>query len=368
MRRLVLALLAFGALALGTPGASAQTTFPARISPGSTIDVPYSRPLGIGLEAVPYPYPVRFLDREVEGQPVRMAYMDVLPTPGKPTLPTPILLLHGKNFYGAYWKNTIATLVSAGYRVIVPDQIGFGKSSKPDISYSFDLLAQNTLALLNALHVEKVAVVGHSMGGMLAVRFACNYPQRTEKLVLEDPIGLEDYRAFVPPVPIERLYADELADTDVAKIRAFYKKYFVTWKPEYERFVEVEARLTHSGEWPRWAKASARTYQMILQQPTVYDLPRIAAPTLIVIGQADRTVVGRAYAEKGDEGARAKSAAGVTPRQLRYLTAGNYPELGKRAAKAIPNARLVELANIGHIPHLEAPQQFHAALLKFLNN
>lgn len=331
--------------------ASAQSGGATAANPAPLVAAPtYSRPLGIGLEEVNYPFPVRFLEREVEGQKVRMAYMDIAPTPASGAKRTPVLLLHGKNFYGSYWSDTINALRSAGHRVIVPDQIGFGKSSKPDIPYSFDLLAQNTLALLNELHVDKVAVVGHSMGGMLAVRFARNYPTRVQKLVLEAPIGLEDYRAIVPPVPFERLYADELADTDMKKIRGFYKRYFVTWKPEYERFVEVEARLPLSGEWARWAKASARTYQMIFQQPTVYDLPRLTMPTLLVIGQADRTVVGRPYA---------------TPAQLQG--AGNYPALGKKAAKAIPQAQLVELANIGHIPHLEAPRLFHAALLKFLD-
>jgi len=339
MRLFVLAAL------LGSLATNAQAQTKAAAPPN------YARPLGIGLEAVAYPYPVRFLEREIDGQKLRMAYMDVAPASSTSggTRP-PVLLLHGKNFYGSYWSGTIKALHNAGYRVIVPDQIGFGKSSKPDIAYSFDLLAQNTIALLDSLHVTRVSVVGHSMGGMLAVRLARNYPLRVAKLVLENPIGLEDYRSIASPVSIEKLYADELADTDAKKIRAFYKKYFVTWKPEYERFVEVEARLPLSGEWPRFAKASARTYQMIFQQPTVYDLPRLTMPTLLVIGQADRTVVGRPYS---------------TPQKLQG--AGDYPRLGKQAAKAIRNAQLVELAKIGHIPHLEAPQPFQTALLKFLH-
>jgi pimeloyl-ACP methyl ester carboxylesterase len=159
----------------------------------------YSRPLGSAMETYPYPFPVKFLPLEIEGQSVRMAYMDVqfqffAPPPRSGV----VVLLHGKNFYGSYWENTINALAAQGYRVIIPDQIGFGKSSKPDIHYSFDLLAANTAALLDELKIEKAAVVGHSMGGMLAVRFARNYPARTAQLVLENPIGLEDYRFKVP--------------------------------------------------------------------------------------------------------------------------------------------------------------------------
>jgi pimeloyl-ACP methyl ester carboxylesterase len=99
-------------------------------------------PLSITLDEYAYPYPVQYLPLSVEGQDLRMAYMDVKPA-GKWNGRT-VVLLHGKNFFGAYWKDTIAFLTSHGYRVIVPDQIGFGKSTKPNIHYSFHLLASNT--------------------------------------------------------------------------------------------------------------------------------------------------------------------------------------------------------------------------------
>lgn len=308
----------------------------------------YSAPLGIAMESWPYPHPVKYLPLEIEGQPVRMAYMDVAP-PARSNERT-VVLLHGKNFYGSYWEGPIKALTSAGYRVVVPDQVGFGKSSKPDIAYSFDLLAENTMKLLDALGVDKASVVGHSMGGMLAVRIARNYPQRTAHLVLENPIGLEDYRFTVPPQPTSKIYENELNDTDPARIRAFLKRYVVEWKPEaYERFVEVRARIALSGEYPRWAKASALTYQMIYQQPVRHEFGLIRTPTLLIIGQEDRTVVGRNF---------------VSEDVLRTL--GQYPQLGKSAARDIPGSRLVELKSVGHIPHLEAPQVFNEAVMSFI--
>ena len=308
----------------------------------------YSVPLGIAMESWPYPYPVKYLPIEIEGQPARMAYMDIAPS-AQPNGRT-VLLLHGKNFYGSYWEGPIKALTSAGYRVVVPDQVGFGKSSKPDIAYSFDLLAENTMKLFDALGVDKASVVGHSMGGMLAVRIARSYPQRAAHLVLENPIGLEDYRFKVPPRPTSKIYENELNDTDPAKIRAFLKRYVVEWKPEvYERFVEVRARIALGGEYPRWAKASALTYQMIYQQPVRHEFGLIRTPTLLIIGQEDRTVVGRNF---------------VTEDVLKTL--GQYPQLGKAAAQDIPGSKLVELKNVGHIPHLEAPQAFNEALMSFI--
>jgi len=111
------------------------------------------------------------------------------------------------SFCGSYWGSTAQLLASNGYRVIIPDQIGFGKSSKPDhLQYSFQLLAQNTLAVLDSAHTEKVIVIGHSMGGMLATRFTLMFPEKVERLILEDPIGLEDWKIKVPYQSVDAWY------------------------------------------------------------------------------------------------------------------------------------------------------------------
>ena len=89
-----------------------------------------------------------------------------------------VVLLHGRNFPSSYWEPTIKALTEAGYRVIAPDQIGFGKSSKPTFAYNFDDMARATIALIDSLHVDRFDLVGHSMGGMLAVRLARAYGAR----------------------------------------------------------------------------------------------------------------------------------------------------------------------------------------------
>lgn len=324
---------------------------PAHAQTGASPD--YDSPLGIALEEYPYPHPVQFLRLSVQGQAVRMAYMDIYRRPngaGSARPDSAVLLLHGKNFYGSYWESTIKALAASGRRVIVPDQIGFGKSSKPAINYSFDLLAENTSQLLRNLGIKKVDVVGHSMGGMLAVRFARAYPDRVGKLVLENPIGLEDYRLKVPPQSIEKYYQTEINNTDTAKMRAFLQRYVVQWEPsKYERFVAVRKRVTLSGEYPRWAQSAALTSQMIYQQPVRHEFSLIKAPTLLIIGQEDRTTIGR------DQ---------VSPETAKTL--GQYPQLGREAARDIPGAKLVELQGVGHIPHLEVPERFHSILVDFL--
>jgi pimeloyl-ACP methyl ester carboxylesterase len=304
------------------------------------------KPLSITLEEYAYPQQVNYLQMTIEGQNLRMAYMDVAPTAAANG--RCVLLLHGKNFFGAYWKDTIRALTMAGYRVIVPDQLGFGKSAKPDIHYSFHLLAATTKKLLDALDVKQVAVVGHSMGGMLAARFTLMYPGTVSRLILENPIGLEDYRSLVPYASLEELYKLEMKATK-ENILAYHKGYFVAWKPEYGEYAEVAARWKLSGEYPRLAMSSALTYQMIYEQPVCHEFSRIRTKTLLIIGQADRTVVAKAR----------------LPKELLHK-AGQYPQLGRKTAALIPGAKLVELPDIGHIPHLEAADRFHVELLAFL--
>jgi len=315
---------------------------------GQGTDSSEPRPLGIALEEYPYPWPVHFLPLVIEGQELRMAYMDVPPS-GAPN-GRAVVLMHGKNFGGYYWRDVAQTLSTAGFRVIVPDQIGWGKSTKPDIRYSFQLLAANTAHLLDTLGIQNVVVIGHSTGGMLAVRFALMYPDRVTQLVMEDPIGLEDYRVNVPPQTDETLYRAELANTDAAKIRAFYAHYFANPKPElYEPLADVQIRVTLSGEYPRWAKASALAYQMIYQQPVRYEYRLLQMPTLLIVGEKDRTAPLSGYAPAE---ARAKM--------------GNFAEMGRAAVKEMPHGTLVVVPDCGHIPHMEKPQEFRKALMEFL--
>jgi pimeloyl-ACP methyl ester carboxylesterase len=304
-------------------------------------------PIGIALEEMNYPYPVRFLNLTNEGQPVRMAYMDV-PASGSVNGRT-IVLLHGRNFSGFYWQSTIKALSSAGYRVIVPDQIGFGKSSKPDLSYDLDLLSMNTMQLLDKLNVSAVDLVGHSMGGMLAVRMARLSPTKVQRIILETPVGLEDYRLKVPPQTIEQLQQDESL-SDRAAIEKFFRNFVAKWLPERDMpFVEIRERLAMSAEYTRWTRAMARTWQMIYREPIRYELSALTQPTLLIIGMEDRIALGRNY---------------VSP-QVRKII-GNFPELGQFAQKTILRAELVEFPGIAHIPHHEAPEQFEQAVLEFI--
>lgn len=304
--------------------------------------------LDIMLSNYTYPFPVKYIHLNEQQQNLKMGYMDIQPANynGKN-----IVLLHGKNFNGAYWETTASALTKEGFRVIIPDQIGFGKSSKPlHFQYTFQQLAQNTKNLLDSLGIKKTAVLGHSMGGMVATRFALMFPETTEKLILENPIGLEDWKLVVPYKTIDWYYQNERNKT-YEKIKAYQKEsyYDGKWKPEYDKWVNLLAGWTLNSDYKTIAWNAALTYDMIFTQPVVYEFKKITCPTLLIIGTRDRTALGK----------------GLVNKNVREKM-GRYDLLGKATQKKIPGSKLVEIENIGHLPHIESFHKFITPLIAFL--
>jgi pimeloyl-ACP methyl ester carboxylesterase len=315
---------------------AAAAAFGQTETPKAPTDVPSG---SITYESIPYPYPVSYLPLTLYGQDVRMAYMDIPPL-GTPNGRT-VVLFHGMNFGGFYFSGPIDALRREGFRVVVPDQIGFGRSSKAIIPYNFHDMALNSRKLLTSLGITKVSIVGHSMGGMLATRFAASFPDITEKAVIYNPIGLSDPRYERPWRSADEAYKATMAQTNDQRWAAFYqniRRYFPSpgaWKPEYEQYVRILYAPTLSSEWPRLAMVRSIYQQMLYLDPVDYDWPKIKVKTLVIGGDKDGP---------------------------------DFPARAKHIAETIPGAELVLLPNLGHVPHLEAPEVFLRELMKFLKS
>jgi len=304
-------------------------------------------PYGIGLEGFAYPYPVNMLPLVNNGEQVRMAYMDVAsPQPNGRT----VVLLHGRNFPSSYWAPVIKTLTDAGYRVVVPDQIGFGKSSKPQEDLHFDTLARNTVALLDHLQIAKADIVAHSLGGMLAVRIARAYPDRINHLVLTAPIGLEDYRFYVPPTPTEKIIETEDKLTADGYRKQLETNYSLKLPPDQVTpFIDARFNIKGSAEYPRWLRAFVASAQLIYREPVVHEIPLITQPTLFVMGANDHNAPGKANA----------------PEALRPKM-GHNAELATALAAKMQNGRAEVIPDTGHLVFLEAPAKYNELVLGFL--
>jgi pimeloyl-ACP methyl ester carboxylesterase len=303
-------------------------------------------PYGIDLEGFPYPYPVNLMPVVNDGEQLRMAYMDV--APAKPN-GRAVLLLHGRNFPSSYWAPLIKTLSDAGYRVVVPDQIGFGKSSKPTGDLHFDTLARNTVALLDHLHIDKIDMIAHSMGGMVGVRIARAYPDRVAHLLLASPIGMEDYRRYVPPMSTEKIIEQEDKQTPDSFRKQLQTNYSLKLPPdEVTQYVEARLNIKDSGEYPRWLRSYASSAQMIYREPVVYEYPLITVPTLFIIGADDHNAPGKAYAP---EAVRAKM--------------GQNGDLAQSLAASMPNAHAEVIPNTGHLVFLDDRSKFNQLMFNF---
>ena len=299
------------------------------------------RPGSITCDECPYPYPSKYLDISVYSQDVRIAYMDVAPQ-GTPNGHT-VLLLHGNNFGGFYFKAVIDGLTKEGFRVITPDQIGYGRSSKPIAPFNFNSQARNTYLILQHEKIEKAMVIGHSMGGMLAARIATQYPKAVERVVIYNPIGLTDGRYDRPMTPIDESYTQTLK-TDYQSTRAGLGRYVAhdpkAWNQEFESYTRIRYSWTLSADWPRLAMVQALIGQMLYADPVVYDWAHIQVPTL-AFGGAEDMLLG---------------------------TAAQFQERMHHIAKTVPNGngRVLLLPGLGHVPHLEAPERVLPPLVAFL--
>ena len=291
-------------------------------------------PISSTMEEIPYPHPVQYLDINIFGQDLKLSYMDVKPE-GTANGQT-AMLFHGMNFTGKAFEVTIDALTTAGFRVVVPDRIGYGRSSKPNIPYNLHVFTSNAKALLDHLEIPEVAIVGHSMGGMVATRFAMTYQDTTTHVVMVNQIGMTDQRQGRAWRDIEEVYRGVLG-TSYQSILRNHMRYYPTWKPEYLEWVRLQYGLTLTSEWPVLARIRAWQTQILFFDPVVYDWQHIRTKALVMGGAADT------------------------------LTR-NYAAAARRVAETLSNAELVLFPGVGHNPHFEIPDEYHTELIRFLRS
>ncbi|EMI20162.1 hydrolase, alpha/beta fold family protein [Rhodopirellula maiorica SM1] len=300
------------------------------------------------LDEYPYPFPVETFEFTSQRQTLQMAYMHLK---GSDAMPT-VVLLHGKNFSGSYWEQTAKLLQSKGYSVLIPDQIGFGKSSKPAYyQFGFPQLAYNTRQLIEKLGIKKTIIVGHSMGGMLATRYTLMFQSDVDRLILVNPIGLEDYLKFVQYKDVQFFYQNEIKKTP-AGIKAYQLEnyYDGRWESAYDDLMKIHVGWINGPDWERVAWNNAMTYDMIFSQPVCNEWADIEVPTRLIIGTRDRTGPGRGWKRPGVD------------REM-----GQYQNLGKQTAAQIEDSQLYELEGLGHMPQIEAFDRFRIEFEKALS-
>jgi len=197
------------------------------------------------LDGFDYPFEVNTFEFDSQKQTLKMRYMDI----GNKDAEKVVVLLHGKNFAGFYWEDVANDLVSKKYRVLIPDQIGFGKSSKPDAyQYSLGQFALNTKLLLESLKIDNITLVGHS-----------------------------------------------------DKARAYQQKIYYAgkWSKEYETLLVPLKGMLAGDDWKVVAWNNALTYGPIFSENIVDRFPQIQSKTYLINGTRDTTGPGRGWLKEG---------------------------------------------------------------------
>lgn len=270
----------------------------------------------------------------------RLRYVELNPT-GARTL----LFLHGLGSSLKFWRYQLDTFAAQGFRVIAIDQLGFGKSDKPaQFPYSMEAQAEVVAEVIEALGLERVVLVGHSMGGEVSLVTAIRFPSRVEALVLTAPAGFEPFS------PREKKWFEKVFSASFVKSTPEYGVWgsvrynnFVTWKPEYEWLIEERIRLAKSDDFDAYAYAQVRAVDGLTHNDFVREsLGKVTQPTLIVFGEDDRLI--------------------PNP----FLHGGRARRVMEDGASKIKGSTLVGLPRCGHTVQMDCSEAYNAEVRSFL--
>jgi pimeloyl-ACP methyl ester carboxylesterase len=282
------------------------------------------------------PLPVRHV--EVDG--VDVAYVDS----GGPITEDPrppVVLVHGLSSWMGFWGHQIPHL-AATRRVLALDLPGFGASARPDAPYTMPWYARTVDRWLAALGIGRAVIVGHSMGGQIALSMALDRRARVAALVLAAPAGIERFRPG-HAAWLERYQSPRRAfDSPEVDLRHAFSLAFARHDDGVERLLRERVRMSGTPAMLGTSLAVSRSVAGMLRHPVFGRLGEIAVPTLVVFGTEDRMIPNR------------------------VLNGGRTDRIARLASRAIPGSRLVLVHGAGHTVHHDAPDVFNRALDGFL--
>jgi pimeloyl-ACP methyl ester carboxylesterase len=236
-----------------------------------------------------------------------------------------VILLHGLGGSWQSWHFNIGALAEK-YHVVALDQIGFGKSDKPFVNYRIRTYVDFLDQFCKQLKIERATLVGNSMGGWIAAMFTASFPDRVDKLVLEDAAG------YAPPKDFDTSVFYGLNPTTRAGMKILIAKVFYSKAFQTDAFIDqsIAARLAAGDGYT----INSITESIIRGEDYLDDIvKKIKRPTLLIWGRQD----------------------GLVPLAE-----------GERFNKDITGSKMIVIEECGHVPNLEKPGEFNAAVLKFL--
>ncbi len=254
-----------------------------------------------------------------------------------------LLLVHGLASNAGFWRYNLPDLRATGYRVIVADLPGYGKSGKSfSIPYGMKFYARTLDDLLASLDVEHATVVGHSMGAQIAMTMVLEGSARVSRLVLLSPAGIERFKDGEGRWLKGAVTPEFVMATPETAIRTNLAANFYCWRGELEWMVEERARMAKAPEFERFAYAVSRCVAAMIEEPVWMKLEKITVPTVIIGGENDNLI--------------------PNP----YLHGGRTADVMKHGQERIPNAVMHMVHDAGHMLQIEKPAEVNRLILTSL--
>jgi pimeloyl-ACP methyl ester carboxylesterase len=254
----------------------------------------------------------------------------------------PLIFIHGLSSYMGFWEYQLDAFTET-HRVLALDLPGYGSSSRPDAPMTPPWYAETVVGWLDALGIEKTSVVGHSMGGQIAMTLTLEHPERVDKLVLAAPAGIERFKPGAARWMKDWWHEGRALQSGEVEVRtAFQTAVFNKHDEGVERLIEERVRLGKHEAFKGTSVAVSRSIAGMVDHPVADRLGEISVPTLLVFGTDDRMI----------------------PNPI--FTGGRTKRIAEEGRDAIPGARLVLIPRAGHTVHHDAPDDFNRAVSSFL--
>lgn len=285
------------------------------------------------MQDLQYPYEVQYVELEAGNS---VAYIDE--GKGNQTL----VFIHGLGSYLPAWKRNIEQLKSQ-YRCVAIDLPGYGKSDKGDYDYSMKYFASTVAEVLEILKIDNATIVGHSMGGQIAMTMALYHTEVVENLVLVAPAGFETFhegqKEWFKNTVTPRLI--KLTSAEGIQTNLAYNFYDY---PEEAKFMIEDRLAMRSAEDFEWyCYAIAESVAAMVNDPVFEYLDEIKAPTLVIFGKNDNLIPNR------------------------YLNPGPTIEIAQSGASQLSNATLKMINKCGHFAQFEKPEEVNQTIESFLS-
>lgn len=281
-----------------------------------------------------YPFDTKKLDI---GNGITMAYAD------EGTGTETLVFIHGLGSYLPAWKKNVEALRQY-YRCIAVDLPGYGKSSKGEYEGSMEFFSDAVISLADQLGIGKFVLVGHSMGGQIAIVAALRYPERVKALVLAAPAGFETFHEGQKQWFREVVTARSTAQTPAQTIQTNFGLNFHHFPKDADFMIRDRLAMRFARDFDGYCYIIPKCVQGMVNQPVFNLLKKITQPVLIVFGNNDNLIPNR------------------------FLNPGRTRDVALAGYNQINRATLILIPRCGHFVQWEGAERFNNEIIRFINS